>query len=52
MSNLISKIEEMEKEVVYLTGRKRAVARNKYRRLLITCRKECGLDEPIYLKRS
>jgi hypothetical protein len=41
----------MEKEIVYLKGTKRVVARRAYYRLLKSCGKTCGLDEPIYLKR-
>lgn len=44
-------IEIMEKEIIYFTGRKRARARSKYLRLLRACKKECKLDEPIYLER-
>jgi hypothetical protein len=45
-------IDLMEKEILYFTGRKRAVARRKYLKLLRSCGEECKLDEPIYLKRS
>ena len=45
-------IDLMEKEILYFTGRKRAIARRKYFRLLRLCKEECRLDEPIYLKRS
>jgi len=41
----------MEKEIVYFTGRKRAVARRKHFRLLKSCKGESNLEEPIYLKR-
>ena len=48
---LKSKIELMEKEIVYLKGRKRAQVRMEYLRLLKSCGKECGLEEPIYIRR-
>jgi hypothetical protein len=41
----------MEKEILQLKGRKRDEARVEYLRLLKSCGKECGLEEPIYLKR-
>lgn len=44
-------IDLMEKEILYFTGRKRALARRKYLRLLRLCFEECKLDEPIYLRR-
>lgn len=44
-------IELMEKETLYFTGRKRAVARRKYFRLLKSCKDGFSLEEPIYLKR-
>jgi hypothetical protein len=44
-------IDLMEKEILYFTGRKRALARRKYLRLLRLCKEECGLDDSIYLKR-
>ena len=45
-------VELMEKEILYFTGRKKAMARRKYLRLLRICGEVCKLDEPIYLKRS
>jgi hypothetical protein len=45
------KIDFMEKELLYLTGRKRAEAKMKYLQLLKSCGKECGLDKPIYILR-
>jgi hypothetical protein len=48
---LKSQIESLEKEILHLKGRKRAEARMEYLRLLKSCGKECGLEEPIYLKR-
>jgi len=44
-------IDLMEKEIIYFAGRKRAIARRKYFRLLKSCKDECKLEEPIYLKR-
>jgi hypothetical protein len=49
---LKSEIELMEKKILYLSGRKRARAKNKYLKLLRSYRKECGLEKPIYLKRT
>ena len=43
--------ELMEREIVYLMGRKRIRARQKYLQLLRSCGKNCSLDEPIYLDR-
>ena len=50
--DLKSRIALMEKEIFRLTGNERAKARNEYHRLLKSYSKECGLDEPIYLKRA
>jgi len=48
---LKSKIESLEKEILHLKGRKRAEVRMEYLRLLKSCGKECGLEEPIYIRR-
>ena len=45
-------IDLMEKEILYFKGKKREQSRSAYRRLLLSCKKKCGLDEPIYLNRS
>lgn len=45
-------IELLEKETVYFTGKKRTLARKKYRALLRACGKDCQIDEPMYLERS
>ncbi len=45
-------VEIMEKEIVYLRGRKRARAKRAYYRLLQSCGSTCGLDESIYLMRN
>ena len=45
-------VELIEKETVYFTGKKRALARKKYRKLLRACGKNCQVDEPIYITRS
>ena len=42
----------VEKETVYFTGKRRTLAREKYRTLLRICGKNCQIDEPIYLERS
>jgi hypothetical protein len=44
---LESEIEIMEKEFVYLRGRKREWAKKKYRKLILP-----QLNNPIYLKRK
>ena len=44
-------VDLMEKEIIYLKGRRRIAARRAYYRLLQSCVKTCGLNEPIYLKR-
>jgi len=48
---LKSQIESLEKEILYLKGSKRAKVRMEYLRLLKSCGKECGLEEPIYIRR-
>jgi hypothetical protein len=45
-------IDLMEKEIIYLTGKRRKKARKAYFRLLNSCDKTCKIDEPIYLARS
>lgn len=45
-------VDFMEKEIVYLKGRRRLKARIAYFRLLHSCGKLCELDESIYLVRS
>ena len=52
LSECEKRIEVMEKEILYFTGRKRERARRKYLRLLKSCRKEYGLEDTIYLDRS
>lgn len=42
----------IEKETVYFIGKRRTLAREKYRTLLRMCGKNCQIDEPIYLERS
>lgn len=45
------KVDLMEKEIVYFQGLKRNKARRAYLRLLLANKDQCGLNEPIYLKR-
>jgi hypothetical protein len=45
-------IDLMEKEIIYLTGKRRQKARKAYFRLLNSCGKTSKIDEPIYLVRS
>ena len=49
---LESEIDLMEKEIIYLTGKRRQKARKAYFKLLQACGKECEIGEPIYLLRS
>jgi hypothetical protein len=49
--DLKSRIELLEKELLHLKGRRRDEARTEYLRLLKSCGKEFGLEEPIYLMR-
>jgi hypothetical protein len=48
---LQTRIELLEKEIFQLKGRERAEARTEYLRLLKSCGKEFGLEEPIYIMR-
>jgi hypothetical protein len=48
---LKSKIHFLEKEILYLTGRKRAETKMEYLCLLKSFGKEFGLEEPIYIMR-
>ena len=48
---LKSRIESLEKEILHLKGSKRNEARMEYIKLMKSCSKECGLDEPIYIMR-
>ncbi len=50
--DLKSRIALMEKEILSLRGNERAKARIEYHKLLKSYSKECGLEEPIYLKRA
>lgn len=50
--DLKSRIELMEKEILSLKGNERVKARIEYNKLLKSYSKECGLEEPIYLKRA
>jgi hypothetical protein len=45
-------VDLMEKEIIYLTGKRRQKARKAYFRLLHSCGKTCEIGEPIYLVRS
>ena len=44
------KIEIMEKEILYLKGKKREKAKKAYYKPLQECGVRCGLDESIYIK--
>jgi hypothetical protein len=47
-----AEIELMEKEILRLTGRKRARSRQKYLQLLRLSGKYCLLHEPVYFDRK
>jgi hypothetical protein len=51
-NTLKQQIEEMEKEIPYLKGKKKAEAKKEYFKLLKSCGKKCKLNEPIYLRRK
>ena len=42
----------MEQEISKLSGNERTKAKNKYKKILKNHSKECGLEDPIYLKRA
>jgi hypothetical protein len=42
----------IEKETVYFTGKRRTLARKKYRTLIRLCEKDFQIDKPIYIERS
>ena len=46
------RIALLEKQIFSLTGNERVKARTEYDALLDTYRKECGLEESIYLIRA
>ena len=48
---LKARIELLEKELLQLKGKERTEARTEYLKLLKSCGKESGLDEPIYIMR-
>ncbi len=50
--DLKTRIALMEKEILNLRGNESAKARIEYHKLLKSYSKECGLEEPIYLKRA
>jgi hypothetical protein len=41
-----------EKEIVFFAGKKRSLARKKYRANLRLCEKTCLFDEPLHLESS
>jgi hypothetical protein len=51
IKELKNRIELLEKELLELKGSERAEARTEYLKLLKSCGKEFGLDEPIYFMR-
>lgn len=50
--DLKQRIHLMEQEISKLTGNERTKARIEYQKILKNYSKECGLEEPIYLKRA
>ncbi len=50
--NIRQRLAVMEKEIFGLSGNERVRVRTEYHKLLHCYRKECGLDEPIYLTRT
>lgn len=51
LSKCPKRIELMERDILHFKGEKRLEAKKEYFRLLITNSKNCGLEDPIYLKR-
>jgi hypothetical protein len=51
-TTLKQRIAILEKEIPNLSGDQRAKARLEYQSLLQNYRKECGLEDPIYLTRA
>jgi hypothetical protein len=49
---LTHRLALLEKQIFSLTGKERAKARIEYDELLKAYKKECGLEEPIYLIRA
>jgi hypothetical protein len=45
-------VEIMEKEILYLKGRRREEAKKAYYKLLKACGGICGLDESVYITRN
>jgi len=46
-----AEIELMEKEILYFKGEKKIKGKKKISLLRRSCRKNCLLDEPIYIDR-
>ena len=51
-TTLKQRIAMMEKEILNMSGDERTKARVEYQKLLHSYRKECGLEDPIYLTRA
>jgi hypothetical protein len=49
---MLIEVEIMEKEILYLRGKRRERAKKAYYRLLKACGSTCGLDESIYISRN
>lgn len=50
--DLKHRITSMEKQIFNLSGNERIKARIEYQKLLKSYTKECGFEEPIYIKRT
>ena len=42
----------LEKRIIHMKGNEKKRAVKEYHRLLHLCKKECQIDEPIYIARS
>ena len=52
LSNCNHKIKAMERDMLQLSGKERAEAKENYMKVLRSCEKECMFDEPKYYLRS
>ena len=52
MSDCKKKVEIMEKDFIFLKGKERELLKKEYFRLLKKHNKQCGLEDPVYLKRK
>jgi hypothetical protein len=52
VEKLRKRLDYLEKEIVHLKGEDKKAASKEYFRLLHLCKKECQVDEPIYINHS